>query len=303
MKTERLVAKPDQMIGGRGKAGLIAVNKSFDEVKAGEGSLRSAFSLMMYSMYSMYSKFSSLLVAKLVDLEVDEWSNEAEYIKTIRVACGTLLPHTSRTLLPYGPYCHVSFLQMIQMSIWRSCKTGPEAWISERMCKDTTVAGITGQLTHFLIEPFVPHQQSEEFYVCIQSHRYKDEIFFYHEGGVDVGDVDSKASKLAIPTGCDISEEMVRLELLSEVDASKQKTLASFIKALFTFYKELHFAYLEINPIAMLPNNKARTGIHHFLTFPLRAACRLCPWISLQRLTKQLHSCLDPKSDQSCFEI
>lgn len=119
MKTERLVAKPDQMIGGRGKAGLIAVNKSFDEVKAGEGSLRSTFSLMMYSMYSMYSKFSSLLVAKLVDLEilghpaVDEWSNEAEYIRTIRVACGTLLPHTSTTLLPY---CNVSFLQMIQMS-------------------------------------------------------------------------------------------------------------------------------------------------------------------------------------------
>ena len=117
----------------------------------------------------------------------------------------------------------------------------------------------------------MPHQQSEEFYVCIQSHRYKDEIFFYHEGGVDVGDVDSKASKLAIPTGCDISEEMVRLELLSEVDASKQKTLASFIKALFIFYKELHFAYLEINPIAMLPNNKARTGMHH--VFFLRPCC------------------------------
>ncbi|CAK9075820.1 unnamed protein product [Durusdinium trenchii] len=131
-----------------------------------------------------------------------------------------------------------------------------KAWINERMCKDTTVAGITGQLTHFLIEPFVPHEQSEEFYVCIQSHRYKDEIFFYHEGGVDVGDVDSKASKLAIPTGCEISEEMIRLELLGEVTAEKQKTLASFIKALFTFYKELHFAYLEINPIAMLPDNK-----------------------------------------------
>ena len=113
--------------------------------------------------------------------------------------------------------------------------------------------------------------------MCIQSHRYKDEIFFYHEGGVDVGDVDSKASKLAIPTGCDISEEMVRLELLSEVDASKQKTLASFIKALFTFYKELHFAYLEINPIAMLPNNKARTGIHHFFDLPAACGVQIVP--------------------------
>ena len=35
MKTHKLVAKPDQMIGGRGKAGLIAVNKSFEEVKVG----------------------------------------------------------------------------------------------------------------------------------------------------------------------------------------------------------------------------------------------------------------------------
>jgi len=142
-----------------------------------------------------------------------------------------------------------------------------EAWISERMCKDTTVAGITGQLTHFLIEPFVPHEQSEEFYVCIQSHRYKDEIFFYHEGGVDVGDVDAKASKLAIPTGCNISEDMVRLELLTEVETSKQQALSSFIKSLFTFYKELHFAYLEINPIAMLPNNKA--GCFDRLLFPV----------------------------------
>ena len=172
-----------------------------------------------------------------------------------------------------------------------------EAWISERMCKDTTVAGITGQLTHFLIEPFVPHEQSEEFYVCIQSHRYKDEIFFYHEGGVDVGDVDAKASKLAIPTGCNISEDMVRLELLTEVETSKQQALSSFIKSLFTFYKELHFAYLEINPIAMLPNNKAgcfefRPSLISSFHFDLLALCRrLCPWTSSQRLMKPLPSC------------
>eukprot|EP00971_Amphidinium_carterae_P297925 5919753-Amphidinium_carterae.2 len=29
---------------------------------------------------------------------------------------------------------------------------------------------------------------------------YKDEIFFYHEGGVDVGDPTEKAAKLAVPT-------------------------------------------------------------------------------------------------------
>ena len=41
-------------------------------------------------------------------------------------------------------------------------------------------------LTHFLIEPFMKHEQKDELYICIQSHRYFDEIYFYHEGGVDV---------------------------------------------------------------------------------------------------------------------
>ena len=50
-----------------------------------------------------------------------------------------------------------------------------------------------GTLTHFLVEPMVPHQQSEEFYICMHSLRYHDENLFYHVGGVDVGDVDGKA--------------------------------------------------------------------------------------------------------------
>ena len=118
--------------------------------------------------------------------------------------------------------------------------------------KPVEVGGVTGQLTHFLIEPFVPHDAKEEVYVCIQSHRYRDEIFFYHEGGVDVGDVDSKASKLAIPTGCEVSEPLLQQQLLQQLPAAKQPKVASFIMALFTFYKELHFAYLEINPVALL---------------------------------------------------
>ena len=36
--------------------------------------------------------------------------------------------------------------------------------------------------------------QNEEMYVCIYSHREGDTILFYHEGGVEIGDVDSKAS-------------------------------------------------------------------------------------------------------------
>jgi len=162
LKEQQLVAKPDQLIKRRGKAGLIAVNKSFDEAKA---------------------------------------------------------------------------------------------WVMERMCKEQKVEEVTGQLTHFLIEPFVPHKQDEEFYICIISLRYHDEILFYHEGGVDVGDVDSKAERLTIPTGDAATAETVTEKLLSKVTDEKKESLASFVLSLYKFYKELHFAYLEINPLVMLSDN------------------------------------------------
>jgi ATP citrate (pro-S)-lyase len=125
----------------------------------------------------------------------------------------------------------------------------------DRMCKEQVIETVTGQLTHFIVEPMVAHQQSEEFYICIISLRYHDEILFYHEGGVDVGDVDSKAEKMEIPTGVEADAGTVTSKLLSKVPAAKQASLTSFVLALYKFYKELHFAYLEINPLVMLADN------------------------------------------------
>ena len=54
-------------------------------------------------------------------------------------------------------------------------------------------------MNNFIIEPFCPHTQQEEFYICIYSDRDGENILFHHEGGVDIGDVDSKALKMSIP--------------------------------------------------------------------------------------------------------
>ena len=162
LKTTNLVAKPDQLIKRRGKAGLIAVNKTFDEAKQ---------------------------------------------------------------------------------------------WVMDRMCKEQKVEHVTGQLTHFLVEPFVPHKQEQEHYICMLSHRYHDEILFYHEGGVDVGDVDAKAERLEIPTGEALTEATVTQKLLTKLTPAKQGNMASFICSLYKFYTDLHFAYLEINPLVMLDDN------------------------------------------------
>ena len=41
-------------------------------------------------------------------------------------------------------------------------------WIKERMNKECKVEVVSGILDHFIVEPFVPHNASDEYYICIQ---------------------------------------------------------------------------------------------------------------------------------------
>ncbi|XP_065090279.1 ATP-citrate synthase isoform X2 [Ochlerotatus camptorhynchus] len=129
--------------------------------------------------------------------------------------------------------------------------TQVKQWVDERMGKDQKVGNTTGKLRNFIIEPFVPHKDNEEAYVCIYSHRTADTILFYHQGGVDIGDVDSKALKLDVPVGQDVSLESIEKALLTEVAAAKKKRVASFIFNLYKLYVDLYFTYLEINPLVV----------------------------------------------------
>lgn len=59
--------------------------------------------------------------------------------------------------------------------------------------------------------------------MCIYSHRHADTILFYHEGGVDIGDVDAKALKLDVPVGESISEDVIKAKLLTNVPPAKKR--------------------------------------------------------------------------------
>ncbi|KAG5456813.1 MAG: ATP citrate-lyase, partial [Olpidium bornovanus] len=129
-----------------------------------------------------------------------------------------------------------------------------QRWIVERAGKDVTVDGVSGVLKAFIVEPFVPHGADTEHYVCIHSERNEDTILFTHEGGIDVGDVDAKADRITVPvTGPFPSDEKLRAGLLRSIsDVRKQRALADFIKRLYNVYVDLHFTYLEINPLVVL---------------------------------------------------
>ncbi|XP_030757355.1 ATP-citrate synthase isoform X2 [Sitophilus oryzae] len=158
LKTDRLVVKPDQLIKRRGKLGLIAVNKTLDEV---------------------------------------------------------------------------------------------QKWIGDRMNKDQKIGQASGKLKNFIIEPFIPHKDEEETYVCIYSHRHADTILFYHQGGVDIGDVDSKAVKLDVPVGENLTEDSITKVLLGQVKSAKKAMISKFIYNLYELYVDLYFTYLEINPLVV----------------------------------------------------
>ncbi|NXT90945.1 ACLY synthase, partial [Anhinga rufa] len=126
-----------------------------------------------------------------------------------------------------------------------------KVWLKQRLGQETTIANAKGILKNFLIEPFVPHKQEEEFYVCIYAAREGDYVLFHHEGGVDVGDVDAKAQKLLVAVDEKLNELDVKKHLLQHAPANKKDILASFICGLFNLYEDLYFTYLEINPLVV----------------------------------------------------
>lgn len=111
--------------------------------------------------------------------------------------------------------------------------------------------GTVGQLTHFIIEPMIPHKDTDEYYVAIISTSDGDSIMFYHEGGVNVGDVDMKASRMDVAIGTFPTSVEIEKKLLVKVRADRKQRLSTFIEALFKFYADLNFTYLEINPLVV----------------------------------------------------
>mmetsp|Transcript_30290 Transcript_30290/g.70695 ORF Transcript_30290/g.70695 Transcript_30290/m.70695 type:complete len:1129 (-) Transcript_30290:374-3760(-) len=129
---------------------------------------------------------------------------------------------------------------------------GVKAQVREWMGMSVELEGVRGTLDTFIIEPMADMTDSAEHYICIYSLRDFDVVMFYHEGGVDVGDVDAKASKLEVKVGTQPDAAQLTAALLGGLPVAKQPKVASFVAALYRFYVELAFTYLEINPIVMV---------------------------------------------------
>jgi ATP-citrate lyase beta-subunit len=122
-------------------------------------------------------------------------------------------------------------------------------WIRDHMGKKVTIGHVTGRLTHFLLEPYVPHEQ--EFYVAIKSEREGDTVYFSNHGGVDIEEVWDTVAMIFVGIGEDIAQFDVESQLPADTPADKRRMFAEFIQGLFRLYADLGFAFLEINPFVV----------------------------------------------------
>ncbi len=118
-------------------------------------------------------------------------------------------------------------------------------FIKQQMGKEVKIGKATGKLTHFLIEPFVPHKK--EYYVAIKSAREYDSIFFSLEGGINIEENWNKVIEIRIPILEKFNRKFVKSKL---PNIENKEALVNFIEKLYNFYVDLGFTYLEINPFA-----------------------------------------------------
>jgi ATP-citrate lyase beta-subunit len=121
-------------------------------------------------------------------------------------------------------------------------------WLKEKMGSEVTVGNITGELTHFVIEPFV--KADHEYYVAIKSERDGDTIYFSTKGGVDIEENWASVVQIMVPTLGYIDDFDIASKLPQDLTEDR-KRFGQMIKGLFKYYLDLGYAFLEINPFAV----------------------------------------------------
>ncbi|WP_457596484.1 ATP citrate lyase citrate-binding domain-containing protein [Hydrogenimonas sp.] len=132
-------------------------------------------------------------------------------------------------------------------------------WIEEKQSHEVTLlSGQKGMLTHFIVEPFTPHTQDQEYYISATVVDNDDVLYMSAEGGMEVEEGwEEKVNEVRIPINMS-DEEMeraVRASVPAGIPDEAKERFAAFAIQFFKFYRDLNFAYLEINPIVMIENN------------------------------------------------
>lgn len=113
-------------------------------------------------------------------------------------------------------------------------------FIKEKRGAEIEVNTVKGIVTHFIVEPFVPHEK--EYYLSIVTARDHDLIRFSTDGGMEVEANWDKMKEFKVPVG----EKPKKAELKKSLGVD-DKT-ADFIISSYGTFHDLDFSLLEFNP-------------------------------------------------------
>ena len=109
-------------------------------------------------------------------------------------------------------------------------------------------------LTHFVVEPFTPHSQEEEYYISATCVGDEDVLYMSAEGGMEVEEGwEEKVTEVAFSITATEDEivEQIKENVPKDIAKKDKDSFAKFAIGFFKAYRELNFAYLEINPFVM----------------------------------------------------
>jgi ATP-citrate lyase beta-subunit len=128
-------------------------------------------------------------------------------------------------------------------------------FIDNNIHREIQIGKTKGKLSHFLIEPYIPHEKNEELYVSISTGREKDTILFSLEGGIDIENNWEHITKIDIPIGVINHLGHVTAQIPMTIESQHRPILAQYLYDLYHQFIHLDFTFLEINPLLFTKNS------------------------------------------------
>jgi ATP citrate (pro-S)-lyase len=130
---------------------------------------------------------------------------------------------------------------------------GAKEFIKKNMNREVEISGVKGNLTHFIIESFVPHK--EEFYFSISTERDSDVILFSSAGGMDVEANWDKVVRVEVPVGETADAKALLKALDGKIPEQRKAKAAEFFAKAHSAFVGLDMSLLEMNPFTFDAQN------------------------------------------------
>ncbi|MDP2872824.1 MAG: ATP citrate lyase citrate-binding domain-containing protein [Bacillota bacterium] len=125
------------------------------------------------------------------------------------------------------------------------------AWLLRMRGTTAVVGGVSGELTHFVVEPFIGTER--QYYLAIRTERDRDDVLFSPAGGIDIEEHLDQVRTISVPVWPprDAPDFGPLFDGQPEVPAQLHASLAGFCAGIYRYFRALGFAFMELNPFTV----------------------------------------------------